>query len=583
MHIEEGQLKSFILDSGLVSKTEVETAVSEAAARGSSVGETLVNKGLISEDDLRRIQAYVLGIPFVNLKSERIAFEVLSMIPEPIARSHNIVAFKKSETELEVAMLDTDDLVAIDFIKKKVHLKILPRLTDRDSVKAALVQYQRSLKAEFGDIIQKEASALATVPGQDGQNLSEGDLKKMAEDLPIVRIIDALLRHAIIQGASDIHIEPMETQVMVRYRIDGLLHDAMTLPKGAGDSIVARIKILSNLKLDEKRLPQDGRFKVESEDQRVSFRVSILPIYFGEKVVMRLLRENRKGFTLEGLGFHGSGLERIHDAMKQTVGMILTTGPTGSGKTTTLYTVLDILNQPDVNISTIEDPIEYQMPRVNQTQVRPDIGFSFANGLRTLMRQDPDIIMVGEIRDNETASLAINAALTGHLVLSTLHTNSAAGAIPRFIDMGAEPFLLVSTLRVIIAQRLVRKLCKVKEEHVLTKTELEELQSHVDLPSLLLKLKEEKIVDPKATWETIPFYKPKASAECEDGYSGRIGIHEVMQMTSSIKELVMKHATSDEIEVQARKEGMLTMLEDGIFKAVQGITTIEEVLRVVSE
>lgn len=583
MHIEEGQLKTFILDSGLVSKTDVETAAQEGASRGQSTGEMLVNKGLISEDDLRRIQAYVLGIPFVNLKGEKIDFEVLSTIPEPIARSHNIVAFRKSDTELEVAMLDTDDLVAIDFIKKKVHLKMLPRLTDRESIKAVLLQYQRSLKAEFGDIIEKEAKALSVVGGEEGKNLSEGDLKKMAEDLPVVRIIDTLLRHAIIQGASDIHIEPMEGEVLVRYRIDGLLHDAMTLPKSASDSIVARIKVLSNLKLDEKRLPQDGRFKVESDDQRVSFRVSILPIYFGEKVVMRLLRESRKGFTLEGLGFHGSGLERIHDAMKQTVGMILTTGPTGSGKTTTLYTVLDILNQPDVNISTIEDPIEYQMPRVNQTQVRPDIGFSFANGLRTLMRQDPDIIMVGEIRDNETASLAINAALTGHLVLSTLHTNSAAGAIPRFVDMGAEPFLLVSTLRVVIAQRLVRKLCKTKEEYLLSKTELAELQQHVDLGGLLEKLKEEKVVGSNALWTNIPFYKPKASAECEDGYQGRVGIHEVMQMTPSIKELVIKHATSDEIETQARKEGMLTMLEDGIFKAVQGITTIEEVLRVVSE
>ncbi len=583
MHIEEKQLTSFILDSGLVSRGDVESAEREVSSRGGSIGEMLVNKGLISEDDLRRIQAYVLGIPFVNLKNERIDFAVLSMIPEPIARSHNIVAFRKTDKEMEVAMLDTDDLAAIDFVKKKVHLKILPRLTDRESIKAALLQYQRSLKAEFGDIIEKEASSLSVVTDADGKALSEEDLKKMAEDLPVVRIVDALLRHAIIQGASDIHIEPMEAQVLVRYRIDGLLRDAMTLPKAAADSIVARIKVLSNLKLDEKRLPQDGRFKVESEDQRVSFRVSMLPTYFGEKTVMRLLRENRKGFTLESLGFHGEALERIHEAMKQTVGMILNTGPTGSGKTTTLYTALDILNTPDVNISTIEDPIEYQMARVNQTQVRPDIGFSFANGLRTLMRQDPDIIMVGEIRDNETASLAINAALTGHLVLSTLHTNSAAGTIPRFLDMGAEPFLLVSTLRVVIGQRLVRKLCKVKEEYKLSKAEIEQLRKHVDLDRVMEALKAEKIVGAKATWETIPFCKPKKSAECEDGYAGRIGIHEVMKMSPTIKDLVMKNATSDQIEDQARKEGMLTMLEDGIFKAAQGQTSIEEVLRVISE
>jgi type IV pilus assembly protein PilB len=583
MYIEPKQLKSFILDSGLVARGEIDKAEAEAEEKKQTIGDVLVSKGLLSEDDLRRIQAYVLGIPFVNLKSEQIEFPVLSMIPEPIARSHNIVAFRKSDTELEVAMLDTDDLAAIDFIKKKVHLKILPRLTDSESIKAALLQYQRSLKAEFGDIIDKEAKSLSILGGEQAASMSEEELKKMAEDLPVVRIVDALLRHAIIQAASDIHIEPMEEQVLVRYRIDGILRDAMTLPRAASDSIVARIKVLANLKLDEKRLPQDGRFKVENEGERVSFRVSILPIYFGEKIVMRLLRENRKGFSLEAIGFHGEALEAIHQATKQTVGMILNTGPTGSGKTTTLYTVLDILNQPTVNISTIEDPIEYQMPRVNQTQVRPDIGFTFANGLRTLMRQDPNVIMVGEIRDEETASLAINAALTGHLVLSTLHTNSAAGAMARFLDMGAEPFLLVSTLRVVIGQRLVRKLCRVRDEHILTDAEIADLGKHADLDRVLEALKQEKIVDKKATWKTVPFYSPKKSADCEDGYKGRLGIHEVMRMSPAIRELVMQHGTTDQIEAQARKEGMLTMLEDGIFKAAQGQTTIEEVLRVISE
>jgi type IV pilus assembly protein PilB len=357
----------------------------------------------------------------------------------------------------------------------------------------------------------------------------------------------------------------------------------MTLPKSVAPSITARIKVLSNLKLDEKRLPQDGRFKMEAGDERVSFRVSVLPTYYGEKVVMRLLREDISGFTLEGLGFHGVSLERIHDGARQKTGMILTTGPTGSGKTTTLYTVLDILNTPDVNISTIEDPIEYQMARINQTQVKPDIGFTFVSGLRALVRQDPDVIMVGEIRDNETASLAINAALTGHLVLSTLHTNSAAGAIPRLLDMNAEPFLLVSTINVIIGQRLVRKLCDIKEEYTLSASELKQLEQSVDLERVLAALKEEKIVKETATWKTIPFYKEKSSPACEEGFSGRLGIHEVLKMSSTIKELIMKGATSEAIEQQAKKEGMLTMIEDGIFKAVQGITTIEEVLRVVSE
>jgi type IV pilus assembly protein PilB len=585
MLINEEQLKHFIVDAGLVSKGKFELAEKAAKKKGSSVGEELISSGELSEDDLRRVQAYVLGIPFVSLRGRTLDFDTLSLIPEPIARNNNIVAFKKEGNELEVAMIDTNDLEAIDFIKKKTGLRILPRLTDNDSIKHALLQYQKTLKDEFGDLIEREAGALRSIPEGDEseRELSEKDLKRLAEDVPVVRIVDALLKHAIIQNASDIHIEPMEREVLVRYRIDGVLHDAMKLPKSAASSISARIKVLSSLKLDEKRLPQDGRFKIEINNEKVSFRVSVLPIYFGEKIVMRLLKENAVGFNLEGLGFHGTGLERIYRASKKTTGMILTTGPTGSGKTTTLYTVLDILNTPEINISTIEDPIEYQISRINQTQVRADIGFTFANGLRALVRQDPDVIMVGEIRDSETTSLAINAALTGHLVFSTLHTNSAAGAIPRLLDMGAEPFLLVSTIEVIIGQRLVRKLCSDKEEYTLTDKEIETLGKNVDLNATLKALRDEGIVEKKAEWKDIPFYKAKQSGECEDGFKGRIGIHEVLEVSPAIKGLVMRGATTEEMEAQAKQEGMLTMIEDGIFKAANGITTIEEVLRVVSE
>jgi len=584
MRIEEKQLKDFILDSGLVSRADVEKAEKESIESGISVGVVLVNKGSITEDDLRRMQAYILGIPFVDLKGQHIEFEILSLIPEPIARNHNIVAFRTGGDTLEVAMLDTDDLTAIDFVRKKTGLKILPRLTDSESIKSALLSYQKSLKAEFGDIIQKEANSLKAVAEKGGDdNASEGDLKKMAEDVPVVRIVDTLLKHAIIQDASDIHIEPMEAQVLVRYRLDGLLHDAMVLPKNVASGITARIKVLSNMKLDEKRIPQDGRFKIDMGGERVSFRVSTLPTYYGEKTVMRLLREGVSGFTLEGLGFHGEGLEKLHKSTKLANGMILTTGPTGSGKTTTLYTMLDILNTPDVNISTIEDPIEYQLKRINQTQVKPEIGFTFANGLRTLVRQDPDIIMVGEIRDIETAALAVNAALTGHLVLSSLHTNSAAGTIARLIDMKVEPFLLTSTLSVIIAQRLIRRLSDTKEKAYLSKEEIDSISKIVDLDRVMAALKEEKIIEKGMTWEKIPVYKTKSSPDSEDGYKSRIGIHEVLKVSPAIKDLIIKGATTAEIETQAKKEGMLTMLEDGIFKVVQGITTVEEVLRVVSE
>ncbi|MEK7157339.1 MAG: GspE/PulE family protein, partial [Patescibacteria group bacterium] len=480
------------------------------------------------------------------------------------------------------AKLDVDDLPSIETVGKKTGLKILPRLTDTDSIKYALLQYQKSLKDEFGDIISTEAGKIKAVT-EGGNDLSGEDLKKMAEDLPIVRIVDTLLRHAIVQGASDVHIEPMETEVLVRYRIDGILHDAMTLPKAAAAGIIARIKVLSNLKLDEKRLPQDGRFKMETEADRVSFRVSILPTFFGEKTVMRLLRETGEGFTLEALGFHGENMERIHHALKQTTGIILISGPTGSGKTTSLYTMLDILNQPDVNISTVEDPIEYQMKRVNQSQVNPQIGFTFASGLRSLVRQDPDIIMVGEIRDSETASLAINAALTGHLVLSTIHTNSASGAIPRLIDMGVEPFLIASTIRVIVGQRLVRRLCDGKESYTLTRAMRDKIAGAAEFDIALKTLHDEKIVKSNATLDDIPFYHPAPSAECEDGYKSRIGIHEVLAISPALREIMLRSSTSDALEEQAKKEGMLTMFEDGLYKAARGITSLEEVLRAISE
>ncbi len=580
MRIDQEQLIQFLVDTKMLSLSKVEEIKKHAQEREVSFDELAVSDGAVSEDDMRRAKAHVVGIPFVRLKNEKIDFETLMLIPEPIARANNIVAYRKAKDTLEVAMLDVNDLKAIDFVKKKTGLTISPRLTDVESIKYALIQYQKSLKAEFGDILKMESSAL-NIAMEGTEEVSGEALKKLAEDLPVVRIVDTLIRHAVIDGASDIHIEPMEKELLVRYRLDGLLHDAMTLPKSAAAGIVARIKVLSNLKLDEKRLPQDGRFKMKIEEEKVSFRVSTLPVYFGEKVVMRILREGASGFTLETLGFHSDALEAIHWATKQSTGMILATGPTGSGKTTTLYTMLDILNTPDVNISTIEDPIEYQMPRVNQTQVKPEIGMTFSNGLRALVRQDPDIIMVGEIRDGETIGLAINAALTGHLVLSTIHTNSAAGAIPRMLDMGAEPFLIASTINVIVGQRLVRTLVH-KEKYFLDAGELETLCQSVDLDRMISFLKKEGIIAENATWKEVPFYRPKPTKD-SDGFKGRIGIHEVFKISSATRELIIKRATSEQIEEQAKKEGMMTMLEDLIFKAVQGFTTLEEVLRVISE
>jgi type IV pilus assembly protein PilB len=577
MIIDEAKLRNLLRDTNLVSQADLDRFDREHGTQ--TLSEFLVTEGKVKESELKRLEAYVLGIPFIGLTRERIAHDVLELIPEPIARRYNVVAYRKKDMDLEIALLDIGNLPAIDFIRKKTGLSIKPRMTDSESIKAVLTQYQKSLQAEFDTIIQKEAQDISKVDAE----ASEETLKQVAQDLPVIKIIDSLIAHAIRQDASDIHIEPGETELIIRYRIDGILHDVMKLPSAAAAAMVARIKVLAGLKLDEKRLPQDGRFKTVLDEQPVSFRVSTLPTYYGEKTVIRILRESAHGFTLEGLGFHGEGLERIHDGLKQHSGIVLASGPTGSGKTTTLYTLLDILNTPEVNISTVEDPIEYQMPRVNQTQVKSEIGMTFANGLRALLRQDPNIIMVGEIRDGETASLAVNAALTGHLVLSTIHTNSAAGAIPRLIDMGVEPFLIVSTAKTILAQRLVRRLTSVREEYKLSDAERTALSHAVDMDRMLAYLKAEKIVEPAATWNTILFYKPKPNDESPDGFKGRIGIHEVLPVSQAIKELILRNASPDEIEAQAKSEGMMTMLEDGIFQAVQGKTTIEEVLRVVSE
>src|SRR3989344_181171 len=444
MKVEPQQLKAFLLDAGLIKESELDECIKKAEKTNQKVDDVLVSEGLIQKEELIKLEAYILGIPFVNLEKEKVDVGVLKMIPEPIARSHNIVAFRKKGDTLEVAMLDPEDLRTIEFIKKTANLRILPRLTTPESIKNVLLQYQKSLEVEFGEIIKKEAGGIKAI--KDEAEVKEGeDLKKIAEELPVIKIVDTLLKHAILQRTSDIHIEPTEKEVLVRYRIDGILRDAMTLPILAAEGIVARIKVLANLKLDEHRLPQDGRFKIETEDYKYSVRVSILPVFTGEKIVMRLLSETAQAFTLEQLGFRGNALEDVQHNLRKPVGMILVTGPTGSGKTTTLYSMMEILNNPGINISTVEDPIEYRMPRINQTQVNPKIGLTFASGLRSLLRQDPDIIMVGEIRDQATAGLAINAALTGHLGLSTLHTNSPAGASPSLLDMHVVPFLISST------------------------------------------------------------------------------------------------------------------------------------------
>jgi type IV pilus assembly protein PilB len=408
----------------------------------------------------------------------------------------------------------------------------------------------------------------------------------MAEEIPVIRVVDTLLEYAVFEKASDIHIEPQENAVIVRYRIDGVLHDVMTLPKVIQAAIVARIKVLTNLKIDEHRLPQDGRFKIEKDGYKFSLRVSTIPIFDGEKVVIRLLDETAKALSLEDLGFEKTGFDVIMRNVKKPHGMLLVTGPTGSGKSTTLYTVLSMLNTKNVNISTIEDPVEYRIVGANQMQVNPKIGLTFALGLRALLRQDPNIIMIGEVRDKETAEEAVHAAMTGHIVFSTLHTNSAAAALPRLLDIGVEPFLIASTINAVLAQRLVRVICKdCKTEVKMDEVTLESLGKLFHLDKLLPVMTREGIVPAKVKSLTeLKFYKGQGCDKCgHSGYKGRLGIHEVLEVTPQVADMIMERKSSQEIQDQAEKEGMILMWEDGFIKAVKGITSIDEILRVSKE
>ncbi len=578
MPVTQEQLKSFLIDSGKINNKEFEAVIKKTAETDKRLEDILVAEGFVTRDEITMLKANISGIPFVNLEGRKIDPEVMRIIPENVARANNIVAFRKSENGLEVAMLDPEDLRTIDFIKKTVGSKILPRLTTTESIKNILRQYQETLKAEFDEMIEDEGTIKVIKEEKDKEG---DDLEKVAQEISVIRIVDTLIKHAILEKASDIHIEPQEKEIIVRYRVDGILRDAMILPANIAPGLVARIKILSELKLDEHRLPQDGRFKIETEDYKYSLRLSILPVANGEKVVMRLLPESSDVLTLDQIGMIGESLEKVKESLKSTSGMILVTGPTGSGKTTTLYSILDILNTTRVNISTVEDPIEYRIPRVNQTQINPKIGLTFASGLRSLVRQDPDIIMVGEIRDSETAHLAINAALTGHLVLSTLHTTDASGSASRLIDMGIEPFLISSTFSVVIAQRLIRRLHGETEKYFLNDRKIKNLGKYCDLNRVNNILKDMDVLAPDQELKDLEFHRPIKSKEAPEGYKGRIGVYEVLSVSEPIRDLIIQRASTGKIQQQARKEGMVTIFEDGLIKAAQGLTSIEEVLRVI--
>lgn len=559
-------IEDILFKQGLITADQLSAVKLESINSGQSIDKLLVQHNIVSADKVTEAKAQLLNVPFIKLEGKAIGADVLNLIPEPAARRYRIIPFEKSGDELWVAMADPLDIQIIQFIEKRSGKRVKPYLAlPEDVLKAIGDQYSQNLTTEV-------TSALKEVQAVKPEEILEGG-PEIIREAPVSNIVSQLMEYAVKTRSSDIHIEPQEDRTRVRYRIDGILHEKILLPKGVHDAVISRIKILSNLKIDEKRLPQDGRFTFSFGSDQVDLRVSTVPTVFGEKVVLRLLPKSSAAPTLLELGLRGVSLKSFESQLLRTHGVILVCGPTGSGKTTTLYSVLTRISKTSVNVVTIEDPVEYQISGVNQVQVNPQVGLTFASALRSFLRQDPNIIMVGEVRDTETADLAIQAALTGHQVFSTIHTNSAAGAPPRLLDMGVEPFLLTSALNAVLGQRVVRKICP---------------KCRIDFDASPEVLENIKVVlgklTPQAAKSGLKLYKGKGCAFCgQTGYLGRVGIFEALVMTDALSKLVLEHASSGAIEEKAIEEGMITMKQDGYLKVLEGITTMEEVLRVAQD
>lgn len=559
----DDRLYQIIEKSKFVKKEDLNDAYKSSKELNRPLSDIVVFRSLITEDALSQLIAEGINIPYVSLKNKIIPEEFLGLVPENLARHFRMIPFQKDEKGISLAMEDPENFEAIELVKRRVNLPVIPYYTSKIDIIRSLNQYKRDINKKFENIISEN---LKKVTLDESDNVQK--LIKRATDIPVIKILDAILEYGVAENASDLHLELVGDSLLVRLRIDGILHDILNMPKEIQPAIVARIKVLSNLKIDEHRVPQDGRFKFQIDENMTALRVSVVPAFYGENIVLRILSESERPLNLEELGISGLNLELIRKNMDKPHGMILVTGPTGSGKTTTLYSVLNILNTPEVKICTIEDPIEYGVTRINQIQVNPQAGLTFANGLRSLLRHDPDIIMVGEIRDNETAEMAIHSALTGHLVLSTLHTNDAASTIPRFLDMGAEGYLIASTLNIVIAQRLVRRICS---------SCIEELSPPKDVLAHFEKITGKDLSKQK-------FFKGKGCDKCRSsGYKGRIGIYEIMENNDEIKKLTLSKSDASEVFKIALKNGMITMLNDGLDKVSAGLTTIEEVLAAVRE
>jgi type IV pilus assembly protein PilB len=583
MRVADSFVEQLLKKSKKVSDDQLQALLERVKEERKPLQDLAVSSNLISELELTKAYAEEIDVPFVEIDPKGLDKETLLLIPERIARQYHVVLFgAKKDGSKQLAMADPDDVQALNFLQKQLGADVKVYVATQSNILAALDQYRGNISNEISKV------ASETEEGVGSDELSEEDL---AEDSPIAQTVNLIIEYAIKSGASDIHIEPRERYVQVRYRIDGVLREANKLPKRTLAALVSRIKILSNLKIDERRSPQDGRFKINMNSRIFAFRVSTMPITEGEKVVMRVLDESSDPLTLEQLGFWGFALESINAAIVQPHGMLLVTGPTGSGKSTTLHSVLNILNKPDINISTVEDPVEYKLEGVNQTQVNPVAGMTFVNGLRAMLRQDPNVIMVGEIRDSETAGLGVQAALTGHLVFSTLHTNNAATCLPRLLDMGIEPFLIASVVRVVIGQRLVRRLvpeeCESYEPDDKERKELERafsIKNNDDWKALIAMAASAGATFKKPKNESLTLWRPKRNlTDGHTGYRGRMGIYEVLPVTTGIQKMIVGNGTSEQIQDEAVKSGMITMQQDGLIKAMLGMTTIEEILRVTRE
>lgn len=555
----------------------------------------LVTSGKVTNEQLTKAVAHVSKVPYVNLLEAKIDPKVLELLPEDIAERYMAVPLGEMQKRLVVAMLDADNVQAVDFLSKRIGRPLKVYAASEEGVRQVLHQYQThisdSLVGEMSQIGEGVTIDTTKADEEKAQKQAdrEANITTIVQDSPISKALSTILEYAAKNRASDIHIEPLKNSLKIRCRIDGILREIMNLPKSTEPPLVSRIKILSNLKIDEHRIPQDGEFTINVAGKDIDLRIAISPVVWGEQVVIRLLDKSGTSLKLEDMGYIGRSLRTIKAGLERTNGMILTSGPTGSGKSTSLYALLQEVKSDAVNIVTLEDPVEYKMEGVNQIQVNADIGLTFANGLRSILRQDPDIVMVGEIRDKETAELAVQASLTGHLVFSTLHTNSAAGILPRLLDMGIEPFLIASTVHTVIGQRLVRRIGNNKETYTSDAVETTAVKEALgsilpgtseDMEAVAADLGYQSL--PLATDTAYTLTKGKDSPDTPGGYKGRMGVYEVFDVSEAIQELILKRATSTEIQEQAQREGMLTMRQDGFLKALAGQTTVQEINRVAS-